>query len=187
VLSLAQPDVQALAEQVASAYQPRYPSVPREDLIQTAWVAMLTAAKAGRYDPTRGPARAYLARAAYFAVRRFATQTRAPVKASDGVGWRFHTADLEEAEGAEVVDCEESLGREQMRLEVQALLREVGADLDLDLAVPVLLGEARPQEIAAEAGVSRQDVYSAVARMRKRLRRSVAAERLAREMGLPVG
>lgn len=178
-LSDAQVDV--IVRRVAVRYLRRCWWADKDDLAQTGWEAAIHARET--FDARVGiPESGYLWRAVTFSMRRYLWKESSPVSGGMSDPRRLRTgqrAPLDEAMRCEVPPADVLLDELRWTIRVQArALAVVGAD---SVALPVLLGEATPREIAAETGRPVREVYTASTRLRATIASDDALWELSRE------
>ncbi len=178
---LSDAEVDVIVKRVAARYARSCWWADRDDLVQAGWVAAIQARVT--FDPRVGVREAgYLWQSVAFSMRRWLWKESSPVSGGMSDPRRLRTQQREPLDDAMVSDdpTPESLLAELQwteRVRVRALA-VVGRDA---VALPVLLGESTPREIAAETGRSVREVYTASTRLRASIATDGALWELSKE------
>lgn len=166
-----------LAEVVASRSASRCPGVQREDIVQEAWAAMLSAMKRGKYDADQGSATSYLIGAGFWSAHALNRKTRSVVaRSAAAVPVREPHHPL----------CEpaEEWNRAEWDSMVRAELKAESKNHDGgEIAVAIILGECTSREAAVRTGRSAKSLYHLVYNVKRRLRGNKRLRVLAGEIG----
>jgi DNA-directed RNA polymerase specialized sigma24 family protein len=158
--------VDLIVRRVAARYARRCWWADRDDLAQSGWEAAILAR--GTFEPRVGvPEAGYVWRAVTFSMRRWLWKESSPVSGGMSDPWRLRVsrrADLDESLPCTTPTPEALL--DELRWTERVRARALAVAEQDALALPVLLGEGTPREIASETGVPLRDVYAASARLR---------------------
>lgn len=168
------PEMQAVVDQVANSYARRCWWAELDDLKQEAWGAVLSAHKS--WQPTRGPLRPYIYRAAALALRRWTLNNSSPVSAPwrdvDGLRGLLR-APVEEVAGVPLDALVGEAAVDSGRL-TRHMNYLIGADAEV---VPVVLGEASPLAVSRRTGLKQADLRARASALSDRLRRELRGSR----------
>lgn len=158
-----------------------------EDAVSEAWLTMLEVADGARFDPGSGSAAGYLARAAYFGVKRHIVRQRALVCVSESVATEQKI--VAERTGFDTRTDPRCTTRDQLDGAIwdkqvrDAIVAEFGdAPSETVCACMEVLMGSKTAEVAALHNVDTQVVYRMTARMRLRIRRSKRLAQLAADV-----
>lgn len=135
-----------------------------------AWITMLEAAEGGGFDPRKGTARSFFARAAYFGVKRALTKDRSPVSGSESRVANCKRADLEGVSGGTEDRTDGILWDADVRRALQAEFSDL-PPVSREAGIEVLLG-LNSKAAAEEYRVDVRDLYRITAKMKARIRKS---------------
>jgi DNA-directed RNA polymerase specialized sigma24 family protein len=168
-------ELDSIAREISARYKKLAPWTNFDDLRQTAWVAIMLAART--FNQEMGAFTTYAGRAIVLCLSRESWKLHAPV--SEAVH-RLHT--LRDARTVGIDDESESrpfvapepspekqIGEQAWLFRVRGQLSALLDPVDAKLALPILTGEKKSADVAREHDLPVKEVYRITERARKRI------------------